>query len=323
MSKLQKWLLNRIHREETAVLSSDRIYILPTREGIIFSLLIISLLAAAINFNNSLVFFFTFLMAGVGIIAMYMTQQNLLNLQFSIAHVKPVFCHQNLNLPLIIQQLSNPGVKSSPVKYSIAVQLINADSKPSEQDLSLLTDVEGNDKSTLQLHSPAVQRGHFSIPGLTVSSRYPLGLFRAWANIKLKSNAIVYPKPMKKTIYEPDNGSGSDAESIKGRGFNDFSGFKAYQRGESLKHIHWKAYAREQGLLCKNFSGASHEEYWLDFNELSGNVETRLSQLCYLIIRAEQSDDRYGLKLGHKNISINQGQTHQHQCLKALALYVR
>lgn len=321
MSKLQKWLLNRVKREETAVLSSNRIYILPTREGMIFSLLILTLLAAAINFNNSLVFFFTFLMAGVGIIAMHMTQKNLLNLQFSIAHVAPVFCHQSLNLPLIMQQQNNPGAKSSPAKYSIAVQLINADSKPLEQDLSLLTDVKDNDKSTIQLHSLTLQRGHFDLPGLTISSRYPLGLFRAWANIKLNSNAIIYPKPMKKTIYEPENGSGSDAESIKGRGFNDFSGFKAYQRGESLKHIHWKAYAREQGLLCKNFSGASHEEYWLDYNELSGSVEARLSQLCYLIIKAEQSGDRYGLKLGHKNISINQGQAHQHQCLKALALY--
>ncbi len=322
MSKLQKWLLNRIHREEKVILSSSRIYILPTREGVMFSLLLFTLLAAAVNFNNSLVFFFTFLMAGVGIISMHMTQYNLLNLQFSIAHVKPVFCNQIVNLPLTIQQQNHPAAKSSPTKYSIAVQLIDdSSSKPSAPSLSLLADVIDNDKSILLLHSPALQRGHFAASALTVSSRYPLGLFRAWANIKLDCNAIVYPEPIKKISYEPKNGCGSDGHSAKGRGFDDFSGLKNYQSGESLKHIHWKAYAKEQGLLCKTFSGSNNQQYWLDFNELSGDVEARLSQLCYLIIKAEQCGDRYGLKLGHKNISINHGQTHQHQCLKALALY--
>lgn len=309
---LQKWLLKRIPLEELSTLSANRIYILPTREGIIYALLVLIMLAAAINFNNSLVFFFTFLMAGMGIISMHMTQQNLLGLQFSIAHCTPVFCHQSVSLPLVIQQQKQHN-KTPSGKYSIAVKLADKN--------SLLSDVCAENQSILQLQSTANQRGYFELPSLTISSRYPLGLFRAWANIKLSNNAIVYPQQKTNKSYQPLSGSGSEGLSPKGRGFDDFSGFRAYQPGDSLKHIHWKAYAREQGLLCKTFSGSNNHEYWLDYDELSGDAETRLSQLCYLIVAAEQKGDKYGLKLKNKTINISHGHSHQHHCLKTLALF--
>ena len=310
-STLQKWLLKRIQREETSTLSSKRIYILPTREGIIYALLILVLLAAAINFNNSLIFFFTFLMAGVGIISMHMTQQNLLNLQFSIAHVRSVFCHQQLHLPLIIEQLKE---HNGGAHYSISVAL--------DQHNLLLTDVPADDKSLLQLSSDTHKRGLFKLPPITISSRYPLGLFRAWANIKLDCHAIVYPQQKINKTYQANSGINFQLfKHVVDRGFDDFSGFRTYQSGDSLKHIHWKAYAREQGLLCKTFSGSNNHEYWLNYNELSGDVESRLSQLCYLIVNAEKNGDRYGLILSAQSIKISSGQRHQQQCLTALALF--
>ncbi len=309
-STLQKWLLKRIRREESCTLSARRIYILPTREGIIYALLILILLAAAINFNNSLIFFFTFLMAGMGIISMHMTQNNLLNLQCSIAHVTPVFCHQTLSLPLIIQSTKK---NLSTNHYSIAIEL--------EHNNLLFTDVFKHEKSIIQLNTPTTTRGQFLLPSLTVSSRYPLGLFRAWANIKLQCNAIVYPQQVMNKTYQAVSGTESEGQSPKGRGFDDFSGFRSYQSGDSLKHIHWKAYAREQGLLCKTFSGSNNHEYWLNYNELSGDSESRLGQLSYLVVQAEQLGDRYGLILTNQTIQISSGSTHQHQCLKALALF--
>ncbi len=339
LTKLQNWLLKRIQAEDYATLTSRRIYILPTREGIIYAVLILVMLAAAINFNNSLVFFFTFLMAGMGIISMHMTQQNLLGLQFSIAHVQPVFCFQNLNLPLTISQSDAAAGKYSSYKYrrvnySIAIELTDQAlatqsttistsevSQYSQTLLKQLADVRHNEETILQLSNSTVHRGYFKLPPLTISTRFPLGLFRAWANIELNNNAIVYPFPAHQANHEPQTGSDSEGQGATGRGFDDFSGFKSYQPGESLKHIHWKAYAKEQPLLTKTFSGSNNREYWINWDELSGDIEKRLSRLSRLVLDAEQCGDRYGLLLPGKTININQGQTHQHQCLKALALY--
>ena len=313
-AKLQRWLLKRTMLENSATLTSRRIYILPTREGIIYAFLILILLAAAINFNNAMVFFFTFLMAGIGIISMHMTQSNLVGLRFSIAHVQPVFCCQSLALPLIIDHDSNDSVSTKRQNYSIDIQLV-------KHKYSELADVHFDEQTRLQLSCPTHQRGRIQLSPITVSTRYPLGLFRAWANIELNNDAIIYPQPSDKTSYQPQTGSDKEGQGEKGRGFDDFSGFKSYQPGESLKHIHWKAYAREQGLLTKTFSGSNNQEYWLNLEELSGDIETRLRHLCRKILDAEQRGDRYGLILPGATINISEGPQHQHECLKALALY--
>jgi uncharacterized protein (DUF58 family) len=275
--KLQNWLLKRVSRKDLARLTSRSIYILPTREGIIYALIVLLMLSAAINFNNSLVFFCTFLLAGIGIISMHMTQQNLLDLQFSIAHDKPVFCFHNLSLPLVIgqsvNQHSKPGKKALS-KYSIAIQFSQHNQTQSLGTfLKELTDIPFDEKTLLHISIPTSQRGSFDLPPLTISTRYPLGLFRAWTNIQLNNDAIVYPKPSHPFEHKPENGTNTEGQGIKGRGFDDFSGFKSYQTGESLKHIHWKAYAREQGLLTKTFTGGNNSEYWLDLNELNGEIE--------------------------------------------------
>ena len=321
--KLKKWLLKRVTHQDYALLKSNDIYILPTREGLIFALLILIILAAAINFNNSLIFFFTFLLAGMGLISMHQTQQNLLGLRFSMAHIKPVFCYQAINFPLIIEQTAGHKLLTNHISnYSIAVQLTqNQHSLSADADLDELVDIAYNEKSLLNLSSATYKRGEFSLSALTISTRYPLGLFRAWANIQLNSDALVYPNPAAPFNHQAQSGSDSEGQGEKGRGFDDFSGFKSYQPGESLNHIHWKAYAREQGLLSKTFSGANNHEYWLDWHELNGDIEQRLSQLCRLLIDAEASGDRYGLRLPKTTINISQGDSHRHQCLKALALY--
>src|SRR5882672_7762412 len=56
-------------------------------------------------------------------------------------------------------------------------------------------------------------------------------------------------------------GAGSD----HGRGQEDFSGLRQYHIGDSPRHIAWKAAARDQGLLTKQFSGRTDTELWLDW----------------------------------------------------------
>ena len=308
VNKLQRLLLKRIHPQDSFTLKSRNIYILPTREGFIFALLILVMLAAAINFNNSLIFFFTFLMASVAVISMYMTQQNLLGLQFSIGHISPVFLFQPVFIPL--------NISTSRTRYSIAVSLHNNKDVP-----AVYTDVKQHEVSTVHLNSATHKRGYFKLKPMVISSRFPLGLFRAWANIELTQDSIVYPAPEEVHNFVPHQGGESEGSNPYGRGIEDFSGFKDYQQGEPLSHIHWKAYAKEQGLLSKTFSGSSHRDYWLNWSELSGHTEQKLSQLCRLIIDAEQNGDRYGLILPGKTINISTGQKHYHNCLKALALY--
>jgi uncharacterized protein (DUF58 family) len=108
----------------------------------------------------------------------------------------------------------------------------------------------------------------------------------------------------------------------QGIGSDDFAGLRGFRSGDSLKHIHWKALARQQGLQTKLFGGDRNEQLWLDWRMLEGlDTEHRLSQLCRWVIEAERQGMEYGLWLPDQSIDPDRGQSHQRRCLKALALF--
>ena len=93
-------------------------------------------------------------------------------------------------------------------------------------------------------------------------------------------------------------------------------------RGESQRHIDWKAVARGQPLMTKQFAAETKGAVYLDFFELRfADVEEKLSQLTLWVIEAERARQPYGLRLPGIEISPALGQMHFHSCLRALSLF--
>ena len=97
---------------------------------------------------------------------------------------------------------------------------------------------------------------------------------------------------------------------------------RAYRAGDTPKQIAWKALAREQGLLTKEFSATASSELWLDLDEArAADIESRLSILCHWVLQAERFGQSYGLKLPGNAIRPARGEAHRTRCLEALALF--
>jgi len=75
-------------------LQSRRIYILPTGVGLVFALMTFAMLLGSMNYNNNLSFLLTFLLIGLGFVAMHQCQRNIVGLVVSFAGVEPVFSGQ-------------------------------------------------------------------------------------------------------------------------------------------------------------------------------------------------------------------------------------
>jgi uncharacterized protein (DUF58 family) len=138
----------------------------------------------------------------------------------------------------------------------------------------------------------------------------------------LQQEFVVYPEPAESrtlpqnVVYRPKQ-SGD-----KGRGSDDFAGLRNYHVGDSLRHVHWKAVARDQGLHTKQFGGDRSDEIWLDWRTLEHmDTEQRLSQLTRWVLDAEHAGLSYGLWLPGERVEPNHGEAHMHQCLAALALF--
>jgi uncharacterized protein (DUF58 family) len=106
-------------------------------------------------------------------------------------------------------------------------------------------------------------------------------------------------------------------------GNDDYSGLRGYQLSDSPRHVAWKAVARNEAMLTKQFAGEAAAELWLDWNRLPAlmGVEERLSRLAGWVIAAERSGANYGLRLPGNEIQPAHGEAHHNACLQTLAVY--
>jgi uncharacterized protein (DUF58 family) len=302
--------LRRVHpdREGRAEVRARQIYILPTRYGMLFGALLAVMLLGSINSANNLGFMLTFLLAGLGIVAILHTWHNLLGLQLLPGRVEPVFAGQEASFHI---QLKNPRQGPRP-----GIQLELAGKPP------VNTDLASQDSGQLVLHQAAPQRGTLPLNRITVSTRYPLGLLRAWTYVELDSRCLVYPKPGPRMRLPEAPDYSSSAQGDRGVGADDFVGLRQYRPSDSPRRIDWKAAARERGLMSKQFGGDRSERTWLDWYALEGlETEERLSRLCRGVLTACEQQLEFGLRLPGEEVPPARGEAHRQHCLALLARF--
>lgn len=309
---LRQWLF-RFGRDDQLpiVLTQRRIFIVPTRTGLLFVVVLCVMLLGAINYDLSLGHALVFLLAGLGVVAMIHTFRNLVGLRVMPGRVEPVFAGDLARFPLSVENTRPYARRSLALSFT------------DEQGTTI--DVPGNDSATAVVTSRAVRRGRHDPGRITLTTRYPLGLFRAWSYPHPPFVCLVYPKPIETLL--PISSVAAHSGQYQGeRGQEDFSGLRTYQPNDSQRHIAWKAVARDyehRPLLVKQFTGGASEERWLDLDDTPTDaaLETRLSILAGWILAAEAAHVRYGLTLPGCEIPPDQGDTHRNKCLEALALY--
>jgi uncharacterized protein (DUF58 family) len=89
-----------------------------------------------------------------------------------------------------------------------------------------------------------------------------------------------------------------------------------------MRHVDWKAAARGQRLLIKQWTGIAGDLLTLNWGRLPElGLEARLSQITRWAILAEQSGATYGLEIPGTSIEPARGEAHFHACLRALAVF--
>lgn len=292
----------------TALLDRRHIYILPTRQGVLFALVLACMLVGSINYALSLGFVLTFLLAGLGVIAMLHTWRNLANLTVIAGKARPVFAGEEAAFHLAAAD------RQGRVRYGIGLGY--RDNAP------VYVDVPADSQSELAIPLAAARRG-WLVPGrLTVHTEFPLGLFHAWSYVALGQRCLIYPQPAASGLPPPVSGAeGAAGSHAEASGDDDFAGLRHYQFGDSPRRIDWKALAREQGLYTKQFQGENRALLWLDWASASGDMEARIAQLARWVLDANAGGETYGLRLPGIEIAPEMGEAHFRQCMEKLALF--
>jgi uncharacterized protein (DUF58 family) len=288
-------------------LTARRLYILPTRSGLVFGLLLLGLLVGAINYGVSLAYLFTFWFAGLAVVGMLHTQRNLSGLVLRPGAVSPVFAGETAVFPL---RVDNPG---GVTRRRIGIR--------HPEGRCELRDIPAGESARIDLLLPQARRG-WHVPGrFSLYSEYPLGLFRCWSVMELDWGVLVYPTPAADALPFPEaDASDGDGAAPRGEGV-DFTGLRGYQPGDPPRRIAWKAVARGgRELVTKQFAGGAEPSLWLDWRRTpERDPEARLSRLTRWVLDAHAAGLVFGLRLSGGEIAPQAGEAHLRACLEALA----
>lgn len=308
-----RWALRVRPPEPTPVhLGQRRIYVLPTRAGLLYAVSLLVMLIGAINYNLSLGYALVFLLAGLGVTTLLHTFRNLAGLRLTLGAAAPVFAGEPALFPVI---LHNTDARA---RSLLRLQL--------PQQPAVPTDLAGHDDSRVLLPWPTTQRGWCDLPRITLDSVWPLGLVRAWAYAAPAARCLVYPHPANAVSPAPTFGGQAGGHRPSDSGDEDFAGLRRHQPSDAPHHVAWKAAARQDAsapLQTKQFAGSAAQSLWLDWAALPPGMddETRLAVLARGVLDAAADGLSWGLRLPGEEVALGHDSAHVHACLKALALY--
>lgn len=285
--------------------NARKVYILPTRYGVLLGGALLLMLLVSVNYNNGLGHLFTFLLAGMAVVAMHYTQRNLVGIRLSVTPGRPVFAGETAQASVrIADTLHRP-------RHAAWLRGAGEDRR---------IDLDADGEARLSVSFDTRRRGLAPLPGLFLVSIYPMGLFCAWTRtLRGDSRQLVYPRPAREAPLPDGHGAEAGSRAHAG-GSGDFDGLRDHRRGDPPSRIHWRASARGTGLKTKLFGGEGAGEVLLRYADAAGDAEARLSRLCRQVLDAETAGLRYAVELPAASTGFGRGPRHQQDCLALLAL---
>jgi uncharacterized protein (DUF58 family) len=303
------WIRRRQGADAAVVtLQRRRIYILPTGLGIAFGALLFAMLLGSMNYATSLGFALTFLLTGLALVALHECHNNLLGVEVRYVGARPVFAGEDARFQIA---LTNTATAT---RYELELRSTDAEAGPA--------DIAPGRTVVLGLPVPTRRRGRVRLPRFSVATRHPANLCRAWTYVHMSAECIVYPRPAPPGAAAPLGSDDSAGSGAVDHADADFAGLRNAVPGDPPRRIAWKAYARTDELLLKQFAGGERRAELFDWDALAGvETEQRLSVLARWCLDAAAADRSFGLKLPSEIVPIGSGERHLHRCLTVLALY--
>ncbi|MGI1678207.1 MAG: DUF58 domain-containing protein [Cellvibrionaceae bacterium] len=306
--RIWDWIDSRRPVANTHHLNRNNLFIFPSQQGLWFLLVNLLLWVLGTNYQNNLILALAFLFLTFFIVAILHTFTNLSGMSVKVLGAAPVFCGETAEYTI--------ALSSHQQRFRDALVLKWQESEPTTCCL------ESDNEIIVQTFVKTHHRGWEDPGKLMVDTFYPLGIIRSWTRLKTESRILVYPKPILFGPLPVSEAVSDEGEVAIGKGSDEFSGYKNYQAGDSLKNVSWKTYARGMGVYSKEFSAYRDHRLWLNWDDLIGkNTEERLSGLCGWALEAHKQDKEFGLKIPSTEIQPSSGKKHLEHVLKTLALF--
>jgi Uncharacterized conserved protein (some members contain a von Willebrand factor type A (vWA) domain) len=257
----------------------------------------------AMGYSNNLIFIFFFFLISVAITGMVVTNRNVNAVIFQRLKGQEVFAGETGVVKVTFLNRSKSAVWELESSF-------DKDGEFSPNfSISPLKEVD------VAVHFISEKRGLIEVPRLLLQSRFPFGLLRAWRHFRPEEKVLVFPELRGVSLF-PEGAMNSDM--IKNMGL--FRDHRVYQAGDNVRRIDWKASARRQETLVKNYEEPEKPALEFTWDQTEGlDFESRISQLALWVDEAETRGFSYGLSVGKFKEAHRSGKPHWTRCLEILA----
>src|SRR5690349_15062184 len=182
---------------DPVVLRHSRIYILPTRRGAAMMVTLALMLLTSLNYALSLGLAVTFVLLGLAAAALLHTFRNLAGMEVKPLAAGDTFAGSKAPFSLAL-------VPGSATRLAVTL---------SARGARIMADVPAGEARTVSLEVPAQKRGRVPLGRVTLSSTYPLGLWKAWAYVHFPLEGVAFPAPEASAPPLPLGHSGTDTRT--------------------------------------------------------------------------------------------------------------
>ncbi|MDF1884422.1 DUF58 domain-containing protein [Sulfurimonas sp. SAG-AH-194-C21] len=243
----------------------------PTKYFTYLVVIIVSLFLQAYMHNYNIVYLMMFFIVGIGSASSIFGVINLYHVKVNILSHDRFFANESSSYKLSILNESQNSI------YDINIEIDEVN-----KNISLL---KSNEKSTLTFYTTFLKRGLHSPNSIKVHSLFPLPHEIKYKQVTIQETLLVYPHPNGLSLFDIYNLN----DSLLGE-IDEFDGIKNFIQGESASYIHWPSLARGNALRSKNFIYKEDKKtLHFEFDTLSGDVESKLSQLTLWILECEKN----------------------------------
>jgi uncharacterized protein (DUF58 family) len=310
-SRFDDWILERVRQKHGVpplpfTLKYRNIYVMPTRFGFWFGVLLALTALGGLNFNNNMALAVGFLLVAIAQLTTLLAYRNLAGLTVVSLRAPPVFAGDAAQFHVVVE---NPEPR-----FRFAIQGLLED----DMDCA---DIRPRESAVLCLEQYAERRGWLEMQPFRLENRYPIGLFRAWSVIVPQARCLVYPQPAANPPPLPQAGRGDEGATRQGEG-EHLHGLREYSPGDPLKTIAWKTSARHEKLYSRVMESPGDDACEFNWYLMRGDsTEEKLSIMAAWILKAEDKQIPYSLEMPTDALPTGLGKEHRDACLEILALF--
>ena len=297
----------RPRRVEPLPIAVDRrrVYILPTGFGLFLGAMLATMVLGGLNYNNNPALLLAFLIIAVANNSLLQAHLTLSGLRVTSMHAEPVHAGQPLELRVAVEAGGNRRRDGLELRRGEEVAFF---------------DLPPGGRGEVRLAIPTVRRGWLEPGRMRLSTVRPFGLARAWTWLLPSGPLLVYPAPEADAVPLPALGGDGQSSRSRQQGEQPHH-LRDYRPGDTRRQIAWKASARADRLLVREYEASTTREVELDWYALGALPhEARIRRLTRWVLEADRQAVRYRMRLPGQAIGPGRGSEHRHACLRALAL---